>query len=449
MGADHDSAGAALADAVRRGERRAVARAISWLEDGRPAGRAILSRVYAGTGRATLIGITGAPGSGKSTLVDGLIRAYRRADRRVAVLAVDPSSPFSGGAILGDRVRLQAHATDDDVFIRSMATHGRLGGLAPATADAAALLDAAGFDPIVVETAGVGQSEVDIVRLADVSIVVVVPGAGDDVQAMKAGVMEIADLFVVNKADRDGADETVAAIDAMLALDPRDERPAVLRTVATTGRGVDELVTAIEGLRESGAGRSAERRRARTRQRLRDALVDALLRSIDPADEAAAIERVLRHEVDPVLAGEALAAERAGHGDVDHVGVAVESLAEGAAFFVDHLGLPAGAIEAVGDQRVRVRFIGGGETAIELVEPDGVESPLTAFLRRRGPGLHHVAIRVADLDRTIAHLKARSVRLVDEQPRAGAHGRRVAFVHPSAARGVLVELVEDPRGRQP
>ena len=219
---------APLSDRVLQGDPRAVARAISLIEDESPQGAALVRRIFPSTGKAYLIGITGSPGAGKSTLVDRLIGELRRSGRTIGVIAVDPTSPYTGGAILGDRVRMQAHVADSGVFIRSMATRGNLGGLARATAEAALVLDAAGKDIVLIETVGVGQDEVDIVRTADISIVTVVPGTGDEVQALKAGIMEIADIFVVNKADREGADRTVASIEATVRSAP--SRSALLTT---------------------------------------------------------------------------------------------------------------------------------------------------------------------------------------------------------------------------
>src|SRR5512141_281245 len=249
-----------------------MARAISLIEDESPDAAELVRAIFPKTGRAYLIGVTGAPGAGKSTLVDRMIGELRKQGTTVGIVAVDPTSPFTGGAILGDRVRMQAHAQDAGVFIRSMATRGHLGGLARATSEAALVLDAAGRDIVIIETVGVGQDEVDIVRTADVSIVMIVPGTGDEVQALKAGIMEIADIFVVNKADREGADRTVSSIEAMLSLQTfaaGEWRPPIVKTEATTGKGVPELLAAIERFRAHTAGTQGSRRRARAEFRVR------------------------------------------------------------------------------------------------------------------------------------------------------------------------------------
>src|SRR3989449_8195192 len=243
---------------ILAGDIRAISRAITAIENHHPEAEEILRRVFPHTGKGYLAGITGAPGTGKSTLVDRLASHYRREQQRVGIIAVDPTSPFTGGAILGDRIRMQGHASDTGIFIRSMATRGFLGGLARATAEVALLLDAAGKQSVLIETVGVGQDEIDIVRLADCIVVVMVPGMGDDIQNMKAGLMEIADIFVLNKSDREGADRLEQQLHAMLSMTmPRVDRsavsggwhPPVIRTVATENKGIDKLAEAIAKFR--------------------------------------------------------------------------------------------------------------------------------------------------------------------------------------------------------
>jgi LAO/AO transport system kinase len=257
-----------LVAGVLAGERRAVARAISLVEDGRPELEALSAGIYGATGRAVTVGITGAPGVGKSTLAAALVGAARAHERRVAVLAIDPTSPYTGGALLGDRVRMQEHATDPDVFIRSMATRGHLGGMALAAPEGVRILDAAGYDLIMVETVGVGQAEVDVAAATDSTLVVLAPGLGDAVQMAKAGILEVADVFVVNKADRDGAGEVARELRQMLHLGPaREHDPPVLRVAASLGEGVDEVWAAIQEhlswAEASGAGGGAPRARPR------------------------------------------------------------------------------------------------------------------------------------------------------------------------------------------
>src|SRR5437773_415302 len=234
--------GESLVDRVSAGDPNAVARASSEVEDGAEGAAELMKAIFPRTGRALVVGMTGAPGAGKSSLVDKLALLYRQRGERVGIVAVDPSSPFSGGAILGDRIRMQALGLDEGVFIRSMATRGNLGGLARATVDAVAILDAAGYSKIIVETVGVGQDEVEIIKAADVSIVVLVPGMGDDIQAIKAGIMEIGDIFVINKADRDGVYATEKELESLLSLSSREDgwHPAIVKTVATESKGVGD-----------------------------------------------------------------------------------------------------------------------------------------------------------------------------------------------------------------
>jgi LAO/AO transport system kinase len=303
-----------LVDAVRAGDRAALARLLSVVESGGDAARAQLSVVpVAAADAAWTVGITGAPGAGKSTLTARLVQHLRAGAARVAVLAVDPSSPVSGGAILGDRVRMGAHATDPDVFIRSMATRGRLGGLARATPQAVRVLALAGFEWILVETVGVGQVEVAVAGTADTTVVVVNPGWGDGVQATKAGLLEVGDVFVVNKADRDGVAATVRDLEGMLALgDGRAWSPPVLETVATEDRGVAELVAELARHREvvAASGELAARRARRVEGEVRALVVDRLLARADDlcaGDRfAAAVRGVVAGDTDPEAAARAL-----------------------------------------------------------------------------------------------------------------------------------------------
>ena len=275
---------------ILAGDARAVARAISKVEDNVGNASALMKSVFPHTGRGLVVGVTGAPGAGKSSLVDRLAGLYRERGERVGIVCIDPSSPFSGGAILGDRIRMQTLGLDPNVFIRSMATRGNLGGLSRATIDAVAILDAAGFQKIIVETVGVGQDEVEIVKAADVSVVVLVPGMGDDVQALKAGIMEISDVFVINKADREGVHRTEKELEAMLSLTMRPDlwQPPIVKTVAIENRGIEELAAAIESYHEyrQHAAASQPRRASIARWRILELLREELLTRVLSRDGA-------------------------------------------------------------------------------------------------------------------------------------------------------------------
>jgi LAO/AO transport system kinase len=388
---------------LRAGDVRALARAVSVVEDGAESAAALLAACREFAGSALRVGVTGPPGAGKSTLTDEMVRWLRAEGQTVGVVAVDPSSPFTGGALLGDRIRMQGVAGDAGVFIRSMASRGAMGGLARTAKDVCAVMEAAGRETILIETVGVGQDEVDVIGLADVTVLVLVPGMGDEVQSLKAGVMEVADIFVVNKSDRGGAELVEQEIVAMQGLSA--ERggwvPPVVRTVATTGEGLQELMEAVKRCAaEKGAGR----------MRLDDS------------------ERMGLH------GGEGLR--------LDHLGVAVKSIAAARGFY-EALGLVVSHEETVQHEKVKTAMLPLGESRIELLEATEEDSTVGKFLSKRGEGLHHIAVHVDGIDAMFARLKMQGVRLASDAVRVGAGGHRYFFVHPASTGGVLLEIVGD------
>lgn len=389
------SAVAGLFERLRAGDVRALARAVSLVEDGRPEAGELLRMCRAAKGKALRIGVTGPPGAGKSTLVDGMARWLRTEGGTVGVLAVDPSSPYTGGALLGDRIRMQGFAEDEGVYIRSMASRGAMGGVAQAAEDVCAVMEAAGRGTVLIETVGVGQDEVDVVRIADVTVLVLVPGMGDEVQSLKAGVMEVADIFVVNKADKEGAELVEAEIRGMQGLVGQGEGwvSPVVMTVATTGDGVAELMTEVRRC----ADLKGERR---------------LMRAVGSG---------LR---------------------LDHLGVAVRSIAEARRFY-EVLGIGVTHEETVEHEQVKTAMLPVGETRIELLEATAEDSTIGRFVAKRGEGLHHVAIHVEGVDEVFKRLKAEGLRVVSDAVKVGAAGHRYFFVHPASAGGVLVEIVGD------
>ena len=374
-----------LSSKIREGDARALARAATAVENRDPEAQAILRDLEPFGGHARIVGITGPPGAGKSTLVDAMAVELRRAGKTVAIIAVDPSSQITGGAILGDRIRMQQHHADPGIFIRSMATRGAAGGIARATADMTRLMDAAGRDFVLIETVGVGQDEIEIARLAQVTVVVLVPGMGDDVQAIKAGIMEIAGVFVINKSDQPGADRVEQELRAMLSLSEAAP-PAIIRTVATEGKGVGALLDAV-----------------------------------------AANPRPLAPGPRPPI--------------IDHLGIAVEAIDPALALY-ESLGLTAEGRETVETEKVRVAMLPLGESRIELLEPSSPDSTIARFLAKRGPGLHHVALRVPDLRAAVERLRSSGARLLNE-PRTGAGGHLYVFVHPASTGGILLELIQE------
>jgi GTPase len=446
---------------ILRGDPQAVSRAITSVENRNGSARELLQKLFPHTGRSIMVGVTGPSGAGKSTLVASLTALLRKQGKTVGVLAVDPTSPMSGGAILGDRIRMQEHSGDPGTYIRSMATRGALGGLARATLDAALVLDAAGKDYILIETVGAGQDEVDVAKLADVTLVVLVPGLGDDIQVFKAGILEIADVFVINKSDLPGADRIEQEIESLLSLTPASEeawRPPLVKTVATRGEGVAELLQAVSGCLEftERLNQGNERRRRLWRDRLLEILRDRLLRDVMQQFEGneafdQVISSVADRAEDPYTAVDHILKQAGWHGTrhvspgaavLDHLGVAVESLAEAVKFYERTLGLKVAGYETIEQEKTNVALLPLGESRMELLEPTKPDSPIARFLSKRGPGLHHVCLRVPDLGETIAKLREAGVQLIDSEPQIGAGGHRYVFVHPRSAGGVLLELVE-------
>lgn len=464
-------------DRVRAGDRRAIGRAMSAVESHEPEAEPLLKLLFAHAGAAQVVGVTGSPGAGKSTLVEKLAAEYRRRDHRIGIVAVDPTSPFSGGAILGDRIRMQSLATDGGVYIRSMATRGELGGLAAAAHDVVTVLEAAGCGTVLVETVGVGQDEVEVAHLADVTVLVLAPGMGDDVQTFKAGVMEIADVFAVNKADRPGAGRVEQELSAMLSISPRADgwRPPIIKTVATTGEGTAELANAIDEFHVFGERTDLRRDRRRAkwrtrllallrqrlfeqvvREQLRDGAVDKWVDQVvagrsDPysvVDEiirvsAAGIRSKSKEEKSPAASIGNRQSTIVNPLGIHHLGIAVKSLEEAVPVFRRLTGSEPTPIEEVSDQKVRVAIFGVGESRLELLEATAPDTPIARFLEKGGRGVHHVTLAVPDLDQTLTSLERDGFKLIDRQPRIGAGGKRIAFIHPSSTAGVLIELVEN------
>jgi len=378
---------------IREGDARALARVATGIENGEAWAAETLRDLEPLSGHARTIGITGPPGAGKSTLVDALARFLRQQGKTVAIVAIDPTSRISGGAILGDRIRMQRHHADSGVFIRSMATRGARGGLARATADVVRLMDAAGKDYILIETAGVGQDEIEIAALAQVTVVVLVPGMGDDVQAAKAGILEIAGVFAINKSDHPGADKLERDLANWFSLGTGPSIP-IVKTIATDNQGIAELLAAVE---TAAAARASERA---------------------PKLHFNSVPRL------------------------DHVGIAVKSIDDALRLFEGQLGMKVACREAIAQETVEVAMLPAGDSKIELLEPSGPQSTVSKFLEKRGPGLHHVALRVPDLNAAVEGLRSAGARFVND-PRRGPDGRLYVFVHPASAGGVLLELIEE------
>ena len=387
--------------------------------DGDASGAAAPGSAPGTTSGARILGITGPPGSGKSTLTNRLIKEFRQRGKRVGVIAVDPTSPFTGGAILGDRIRMSS-SPDPGLFIRSMGTRGAMGGLSAAARGAVNVLRACGFDEIIVESVGTGQNDVEIVNHADMILLLAVPGLGDDIQSIKAGLLEIGDIFIVNKCDLPGADMVSVELQASLSLAQGRQNgkpsvdPLVLMVSSATGEGLPELMAAIDAQWENmeKSGELALRRVSR--------LHGGRLPGYNTTMKGTGMDCL----------------------NIDHIGVAVRDLEQAAEFYEKVLGIKRAGVEEVAEQQVKVMFLPCGDCEVELLESTAEGSAVDRFLGKNGEGVQHIAIRVENIDAALADLKEKCVRLIDETPRYGAGGARIAFIHPKATNGVLLELCE-------
>jgi LAO/AO transport system kinase len=445
-----------LKSRILAGDTRAIARAATFIENASPMGLEVLSALVAVTGRALTIGITGPPGAGKSTLATALTATFRKEGKKVGILAVDPSSSVSDGAILGDRIRMQEHHADAGVFIRSMATRGNMGGLAETTFDLSLLLDAAGFEVVLIETVGVGQDEVDVAGMADVTIVVLVPGLGDDVQALKAGLMEAADVFAVNKADLPGAERLEHEILGMQSLaDATADNPhaPIVRVVATERKGIEELIAAVRNV--AGSSRRRKTSPECWKPRVVSLLRERLLAEVPGDLIGEAAEAVAARQLNPDAAVDKIRAALKGHRgrdsektsgvEIDHLGIAVESIDAALRFYQEQLGIAVAGRETVASEQVDVAMLPAGSwpgsPRLELLEAAAKESAIAKFIEKRGPGLHHLALKVDDLTSAVERLKTSGARILNE-PRTGAGGHLYVFVHPQSTGGILLELIQ-------